>query len=181
MFRKILSFGVIAGLIVGIPTFGIFVATGGHELPYGMVIGYTIMLAALSMVFVAVKRHRDVDGGGVIGFLPALGMGLGISIIATLFYVLAWEATLAVTHLDFGAAYAKALIAQQKAAGVSGAALAKFTADMEQFKANYANPLYRMAMTATEILPVGVLVSLVSAGLLSYSRFLPSGRASAKA
>ena len=33
---------------------------------------------------------------------------------------------------------------------------------MEQFKQQYANPLFRLPMTLAEIFPVGVLVSLVS-------------------
>ena len=52
--------------------------------------------------------------------------------------------------------------------------LAKFTAEMEQFKVQYANPLYRWPMTFIEIFPVGVLVSLISAALLRNRRFLPA-------
>ena len=167
MLRKILSYGAIAGLIVGLPLFGMTVARSGHPpLTYSMVLGYLIMLIALSTVFVAIKRRRDVDLGGAIGFWPAFGLGLGISVVAGVFYVLAWEAALAVTHMDFASSYAKLVIAQQQAHGASAADLAKLSADMERFKAQYANPVYRIAMTFTEIFPVGVLVSLVSAGLL---------------
>jgi hypothetical protein len=177
MLRKILSYGVIAGLIVGVPLFGLSVALNGHPaLPYGVLLGYLTMLIALSAVFAAIKRHRDVELGGVITFWPAFGLGLGISIVAGVFYVLAWEAALAVTHMDFAGGYAKALIAQQQAKGASGEALAKLAADMERFKSQYANPLYRLPMTFAEIFPVGVLVSLVSAGLLRNSRFLPARR-----
>ena len=38
------------------------------------------------------------------------------------------------------------------------------------------NPLFRMPMTFTEIFPVGVLVSLITAGLLRKSTFLPAKR-----
>ena len=139
MLRKILIFGVIAGLIVGLSSFTITVVFAGEPPPleYGMVIGYTTMLVALSFVFVGIKRHRDLDLGGAIRFWPALGMGLAISFIASLFYVLAWEAALAVT-----------------------------------FKAQYADPLFRLPMTFAEIFPVGVLVSAISAGLLRNHRFL---------
>ena len=65
------------------------------------------MLIALSAVFAAIKRYRDVDLGGVIGFLPAFGLGLGVSFVASLFYVAAWEAALDVTHMDFAASYAR--------------------------------------------------------------------------
>jgi hypothetical protein len=128
----------------------------------------------LSAVFVAIKRHRDADLGGVIKFWPALGLGLGISAVAGVFYVLAWEASQAFTHADFASSYARTLIEEQQAKGASAEALAKLTADMEIFKANYANPLFRLPMIFVEIFPVGVLVSLVSAGLLRNSRFLPA-------
>jgi hypothetical protein len=177
MLRNILSYGVVAGLIVGVPLFGLTVAMNGHPpAPYGVILGYLIMLIALSAVFMAIKRHRDADLGGVIKFWPAFGLGLGISIVAGVFYVLAWEAALAFTHMDFAGGYAKALVEQQKAKGVTGEAMAKFTADMERFKAEYANPLYRLPMTFAEIFPVGLLVSLASAGLLRNSRFLPARR-----
>jgi hypothetical protein len=173
MLKRILIYGTIAGLIVGVPLFTVSVATTGHS-PYGMVLGYSIMLIALSAVFVAIKRHRDADLGGVIGFWRAFGLGLAISVIAAVFYVLAWESALAVTHMDFAGGYAKAVIAQQQAKGVSGDALARITAEMEQFKVQYANPLYRLPMTFAEIFPVGLLVSLISAGLLRNRRFLPA-------
>ena len=91
MWRTILKYGVIAGLVVG-GLEGITVATfsGMPPLKYGMWIGYTTMLIALSAVFVGIKQHRDVDRGGVIGFWRAFGIGVGISFIAGIFYVAAW-------------------------------------------------------------------------------------------
>lgn len=178
MLNQILSRGAIAGLIVGLPLFGMTVLIG-HALPgpWGVILGYLIMLVALSVVFVAVKRQRDLAGGGVIGFWPAFGMGLGISAVASVFYVVAWEAALAVTGMDFAGDYARMLIAEQRAAGVTGAELERFIAGMEEFKRQYADPLIRVPMTLTEIFPVGVLVSAVSAALLRNSRFMPAARA----
>jgi hypothetical protein len=175
--RSVLVYGVVAGLIVGVPLSVVTIAMNGHAmLSYGAVIGYTLMLIALSTVFVAIKRYRDDTLGGVIRFWPAFGLGLGISFVAGVFYVAAWETAVAVTHMDFAGTYAHAIIEQQKAKGVTGEALAKVVADMERFKAQYANPLYRLPMTFAEIFPVGVLVSLVSAGLLRNRRFLPARR-----
>lgn len=177
MFRLMVFYGCIAGLVVGIPLFGLAVALNGHPpLKYGVALGYLTMLVALSAVFLAVKRHRDDDLGGVIRFWPALGLGLGISLVASIFYVLAWEAALAVTGMDFAGEYAKSLIAQQQAQGASAEALARFTAEMEEFKRQYAQPVYRVPMTLAEIFPVGVLVSLISAALLRNSRFMPARR-----
>ncbi len=102
MIRKILSYGSIAGLIVGLPLFAVTVALQGHPSPsWGVALGYATMLVALSLVFVAVKRHRDEACGGVIGFWPAFGLGLAIAAVASAGYVLAWELALAVTGIDF--------------------------------------------------------------------------------
>ncbi|MBI1365640.1 MAG: DUF4199 family protein [Alphaproteobacteria bacterium] len=176
MLRTVFIYGALAGLIVGVPLSIFVIAAGGHDTQYGMLIGYLTMLVGLSAVFVAIKRRRDRELGGVIKFWPAFGMGLAISAVAGVIYVISWETATAVAHLDFASAYAKAMIAQQEAKGVGGEALEKFTAQMDEFKKNYANPLYRWPMTFAEIFPVGVLVSLISAGLLRNPRFMPAQR-----
>jgi ABC-type multidrug transport system fused ATPase/permease subunit len=176
MARMSFIYGLIAGLIVGVEMF-LVTTSLPLEGPWSMVVGYLTMLVALSMVFIAIKRRRDLTQGGVIRFWPAFGMGLGISFVAGVLYVAAWEATVAYTHMDFASVYAQSVIAQAKAAGATGAALQKVVDQMQQFKVQYANPLYRWPMTFIEIFPVGVLVSLISAALLRNSRFMPLKRA----
>jgi hypothetical protein len=175
LLRYILIYGVIAGAVVGVPLSILTLSMSGQAMmPYGMLVGYLTMLIALSAAFLAIKRHRDIDLGGVIRFWPAMALGLGVSFVAGVIYVIAWEVSCAIAHADFAGDYARAMIAQQQAKGVSGAALERFRAAMEQFKVQYANPLYRWPMTFAEIFPVGVIVSLVSAGLLRNSRFMPA-------
>ena len=175
MLKTILTYGLIAGVIVAIPMLLQATVLNGHPpLAWAMFIGYATMLIALSAVFIGIKRYRDVQLGGVIRFWPALALGLGISVVASVMYVLAWEMTVAVTHMDFATGYANALIRQKQAQGVTGPALEQFVAEMEKFKADYANPLFRLPMTFIEIFPVGVLVSLISAALLRNARLLPA-------
>jgi hypothetical protein len=45
---------------------------------------------------------------------------------------------------------------------------------MKAFEAQYASPLFRMAITLAEIAPVGLLLALVSAALLRKSSFMPA-------
>lgn len=180
MGRTILTYGAIAGLIVGTPLFAMMVIGGGQTLiEGGMLLGYTIMLVALSLVFLAIKRQRDAEGGGVIRFWPALKVGLGVSFIAAICYVVAWEAALAATEADFIGLYTESLIADERAKGAGPAAIAKLRADMAVMAQSYANPLYRIPLTMTEILPVGILVSLVSAALLRNPGFMPAHRVAA--
>ena len=176
MWRDIVKYGVIAGLVVGVSMVASFWATDG-QMPHGwlgMAVGYATMLVAFSAVFVGIKHQRDVAGGGVIRFWPAFGMGLGISFIAALFYVGAWELVQATIVDDFAGSYGASVIAAEKAKGIDPAALAKLTAEMEAFKTQYADPMFRLPMTFSEIFPVGVLVSLISALVLRNPRVLPA-------
>jgi hypothetical protein len=174
MLKKILVYGLIAGLIAGLPLSAFVIFARDNAPDHGLLIGYTIMLVALSTIFVAVKRHRDEALGGIIRFWPAFGLGLGISAVAGVLYVLAWEASCAATHFDFASVYAASMIEQKRAAGASAAELAKVAAEAARFKVQYHNPLFRLPMTFMEIFPVGVLVSLLSAALLRNPRFLPA-------
>jgi hypothetical protein len=173
MFKIILKYGIIAGLIVGIPlSVMCLVMKDDPPATWGMVVGYLTMLIAFTTIFVAIKHQRDVERGGVIGFWPALGIGLGISFVASIVYVLAWEFSLAATGVDFIGGYTDMLIREETAKGASAEAIAALTAEMQTFAKDYANPLFRMPMTFVEIFPIGVLVSLISAALLRNSRFL---------
>ena len=147
--RTILTYGTISGVILAV----LFLATlhfGNMDNTTGMAVGFLVMFVALSVIFVGVKRYRDVELGGVIGFFTALKLGAGMAVIASLFYVLGWEAYLAST----GYAYVDAIV--------------------EMGYPDYGDPLYRMPLTFVEISPVALIVPLVSAALLCNRRFLPA-------
>jgi hypothetical protein len=174
-----IRFGVIAGLIVGIPMiwFMLSLPPDANGL-LSMVQTYLVMLVALSMVFVGVKQYRDKALGGVIHFAPALGLGLAISAVAGMFYAAAWEISQVFMKFDFAEFYAKTMVENVRAAGGSPDAVARATQQASDFVAQYSNPFFRVPMTFLEIFPVGVLVSLISAALLRNSRLLPAKRVS---
>lgn len=169
MRRTILTAGLAAGLIAG-GIGSLFALVLSHDIPdgWGMAIGYLTMLVALSAIAVAVKRERNRTGA--IGFWRALGMGLAITLVASVVYALCWEVALAAMGGPdaFIDGYAGGLRRQ----GASAAALA----EVEGLRAGYRNPLIRLPMTMMEIAPVGALVSLAAAALLRNPRFLPARR-----
>lgn len=170
MTRTILTYGLISGAIIILGMIGTIVLSAQHSLW----LGYLIMLVGLSAILLAVKSHRDKALGGVIKFWPAFLLGLGVAVVAGIAYVAIWEGYLAITHYRFMDDYTASILAAKKAEGLSGAAYDKLVAEMATMKRNYANPLYRMPMTFTEIFPVGALVALVSAALVRNPRFLPA-------
>ncbi|WP_163607155.1 DUF4199 domain-containing protein, partial [Klebsiella pneumoniae] len=54
----------------------------------------------LSTIFIAIKRQRDVEQGGVIRFFPALGLGVAISLVAGVVYALCWDVALHMIGID---------------------------------------------------------------------------------
>jgi hypothetical protein len=174
MSRIILIFGTIAGLIVAVPMCLLVANAEPGSAATSHFTGYLIMLLALSLVFVGVKRLRDRELGGVIRFVPALVAGLGISAVAGVIYVIGWEITLAVTDFAFIDSYSNAAIEAARAKGASASEVEAVAAKMNEFRQQYANPFFRLPVTFIEIFPVGLVVSLISAALLRNSRFLPA-------
>jgi hypothetical protein len=132
------------------------------------------MIVALTAVFLGVKHYRDKVLGGVVRFVPALLVGLAISAVASVLYAIGWEISLAFTGFDFPSAYMHEMVEAARAKGASAAEIERITQEAAGFARLYANPLYRLPITFVEMFPIGVVIALISAALLSNSRFLPA-------
>ena len=172
MLRIIMIYGVIGGVMVAVPMLVSMLTTPAGTIPENSALyGYLSMLLAFTMVFVGIKHYRDKVLGGVIRFVPALGVGLGISAVASLFWVVGWEIMLA-TGFDFGSAYMDSVVAAAQARGAPAAEIEQIRAETAEFLSRYANPLFRLPITFVEMFPIGAPISLISAAMLRNSRFL---------
>ena len=173
MARYALTYGLLSGLLIILIILGAM-TTGavGHSLWFG----YHVMLLGMSFIFVGVKRYRDVEGGGVVGFWRALAVGMSIAAVALIAYAAVWELYLALTHYTFMDEYTAGMIHNARARGVNGEALAKLEREAANMRALYARPLLRMGMTAAEPAPVALPIVLFSAALLRFPRVLPARR-----
>ena len=163
-----------SGSIIGIVTIGgvilsLTLTKGSDSSDYLQGLGFLIMFAAFSLLFISVKRYRDDDLGGVIKFGTAFTLGLGITIAASVIYVVVWEINLALSDYAFMDDYTESIVAAAIEAGTSGAELDTVRANMDEMRVNYASAVYRLPMTFLEIFPVGLLISLVSAWILKRS------------
>jgi hypothetical protein len=172
--KYVLTYGVLSGLVI-IATMLTGIVLGGLDSSFSsMWFGYLVMLVALTFIFVGVKRFRDVERGGVIRFMPAFGVGLGIAAVAGAAYIAVWEIYLAATDYAFMDQYIAHIVRARQAEGVPAAQIAREVVEMEAMREQYANPLIRIPMTFLEIFPVGLLVALVSALLLRNPKLLPA-------
>lgn len=158
MLKTALTYGIIAGLII------VTINTVSYILGIGYVwLGFLVMLIAFSMIFVAVKRYREDQLGGVITFGKALQLGLGIVLAASVIYVAVWEIYQAATGYQFIHEYSASLITARQESGASQAEIDQLIAETEQIKAQYQHFYYRLPMTFIEIFPIGLLVALIAA------------------
>ena len=166
----ILRYGLIAGLIVSVlmlTSVNFFShCDGSVSMGTSMVIGYASMLLAFSMVFVGIRNYRDKQNNGVISFGKAFTVGILITLVASTIYVAAWLIDYYVFIPDFADKYAAQALADLKASGASAREIQLQTAEMTDLGKLLKNPLFNAMMTYMEILPVGLIVTLISALVL---------------
>jgi hypothetical protein len=171
MKKIVLVCGLIAGLIcVAWPVASMAVNEKHIDFDKGMIYGYATMLLAFSLIFVGTKRYRDRYNGGVISFGKAFRIGLYITLIASTCYVVIWLIDYFYFIPDFADQYAKYLLDKMKASGATQVAIANKAAELASFNELYQNPFFNALITYCEIIPVGLVVSLISALILKRKR-----------
>ncbi|MEO0464764.1 MAG: DUF4199 domain-containing protein [Pseudomonadota bacterium] len=174
MLRYSFIYGAIIGAAIIAFMSVVLISMGTESLFSSELAGYAIMLVVLSLVFIGIKRYRDVEHGGVIKFTQAAGVGIGISAVAALMYTIGWEISLALTDYAFIEAYPQTLIDAVRAEGLAANEEAARIAEIESSIELYRNPLFRMPITFIEMFPVGLIVALVSALVLRNAKVLPA-------
>ena len=167
MKKTILTYGLIAGALIS--TFMIYMAYLFHKDPNmksNEILGYGSMILSFSMIFVGVKNYRDNYSEGIISFGNALKIGLLITLVASTMYVITWLIYYYCFIPDFIDKYITHVMNEAQAQGLSQVELDKKAAEFTSFKEMYKNPLFAILMTYAEIVPVGIVISLISAGIL---------------
>jgi len=175
MKKIVIIYGLIAGTIVG----GLMLATmplwdtGALNFDNGHLVGYTTMVIALSMIFFGIKSFRDNHAAGNITFGKGVLIGVLITLIAGVMYALAWEISYSQMGDEFINKMTEHYFEEMKTDGATEAELMEAREDWVMYSEMYKNPVIRFAITITEILPVGLVITLLSAALLRKKGFLP--------
>jgi len=170
MKKIVLTFGIIAGLISS-AMFFIMAPGEGETMDFenGHYYGYASMVLALSTIFFAVKQYRDNYAGGVIKFGKAFLIGLYITMVAGVIYALFWEVYMATSDMDFIGQYLDFERGNLLKAGLTEAEITEQLAPTKEMMEKYQNNRpFRMGLTFLEIFPVGLIISLISAGLFAF-------------
>jgi len=162
MKKTVLIFGLISGVIMAALMFGTLPFTDSAWLQaHSMVIGYTTMVLSFMLVFFGIRSYRENVGDGTITFGRAFAVGILISLISSVLYVVAWE-IMYFGVPSFGQKFMTMCVAHIKNSGASPEAI---QTQLNQLK-YLDNPFINAALTFTEPFPVGLVITLVSAAIL---------------
>ena len=166
MKRTVLTFGVISGAVSSLMMLATLPFVDEIGFDRGAIVGYTAIVLSFLLVFFGIRSYRDNVGGGAISLGRGLAIGLLITLISSAFYVATWEVIYFKFMPDFADKFTAYTIAQARAKGATPEAIAAKEREGREFKTMYDNPLNNIALTFTEPLPVGLLVTVVSAAVL---------------
>lgn len=178
MKKVTLTYGLIAGGIVVLLMFLTLPLhkNGTINSENGELVGYTGMVIALSLIFFGVKSYRDNYSNGIITFWQGAKVGLMITAMAAIMYGLSWE----IIYHNLGGdeymtKFSQEYIAKLDSSGKPAAEIAEEKADWASFLDMYSNNfIVRFGVTLVEIIPVGLIITLLVAALMRRKEFLPA-------
>jgi len=167
MKKTVLTFGLIAGVMISVlMDVSLLIANKigtGHN---SMLLGYTMMVASFLLIYFGIRSYRDNTLAGQISFGRAFACGILIALITTVCYVASWEVIYFNFMPHFMDSYWAAQIHRVQSLGLDPATTAARVAAIEHSQQSYQNPLVNMAYTFMEPLPVGLIITLISAAML---------------
>jgi Protein of unknown function (DUF4199) len=164
MKKIIVIFGLISGAISSLMMAATmpFVDRLGHS----YVLGYTTLVLSFLLVYFGIRSYRDNLANGQITFFKAFAVGMGITLISCVCYVVSWEIIYFNFMPDFMDKYGAHMVDKLRASGATAASVQAKVEEMRKFKEMYANPFFNAAMTFIEPFPVGLVITLISAAVL---------------
>jgi hypothetical protein len=173
MKKTVLTFGLISGLMISVLMGGSLLLANKIGSGHSMVLGYTMMVASFLLVYFGIRSYRDNNLAGQISFGRAFACGILIALITCICYVAMWEILYFNFMPHFMDSYWAAQIQRVQSSGLDPATIATQVAAIRHSAELYQNPLVNMAYTFIEPLPVGLLMTLISAAILRRKARVP--------
>lgn len=173
MKKTVLTFGLISGVVTAVLMLSTQPFMDRIGFDKGLIIGYTSIVLSFLLVYFGIRSYRENIGGGEITFGRAFSVGILITLISTLFYVVTWEIIYFGFKFDFSGKYTSYMVEKAINSGASQQAIEAIRQQMREMKRMLDNPLLNAAFTFIEPFPVGLVITLISAAILRKKK--PSG------
>src|SRR5256714_3321516 len=166
MKKTVLTFGLISGALSSLMMLATLPFIDRIGFDKGAVVGYTAIVLCFLLVFFGIRSYRENVGNGSITFGRAFAVGILITLISCVFYVVTWEIIYFKLMPDFAEKFTTYAVEQVRASGGSQQMIDAKVAEMKDLVATLNNPLMNAAYTFIEPFPVGLLLTLISAAIL---------------
>jgi Protein of unknown function (DUF4199) len=165
MKKTVLTFGLISGAVSAATMLATVPFADKIGFENGAVVGYTVIVLSALMVFFGVRSYRENVAGGRLTFGRGFAVGILITLLSSACYVATWEVMYYKLMPGFSEKYAAHMVERAKASGASQQKMDEMLRQAKQFKQMYDNPVNNVALTFAEVFPIGLVVTLVSAGI----------------
>jgi hypothetical protein len=170
MKKTVLVFGLISGLILSVlmDVSVLFADKIGRKIgsDHSLILGYTILVSSFLLIYFGIRSYREDALAGQISFGRAFACGILITLTASVLYVATWEVLYFNFMPHFMDGYFAAQIHKVQSSGLDPATTAAKVAAIQHSQQLYQNPFVNMAYTFIEPLPVGLVITLISAAML---------------
>ena len=166
MTRTIWKYGLLSGLLSAGGMLATIPFMGDLTGRRGEIFGYTAIILVALLTFFGIRSYRDGAGGGTISFGRAFRIGILITLISATCYVVTWELMYFQLIPGLADKLQACMIAKAKAGSGPPEKVAEAVRQAENFRSWYDKPLYNAAATFAEPLPIGLVVTAISAAIL---------------
>ncbi len=166
MRKTVLTFGLLSGAVSTVMMLVTepFIDPAKHAT--ADILGYSAMLLSALLVFFGVRSYREHAGEGRLTFGRGVAVGLLITLVSTLCYIVAFEVMYFGIAPDFGDRFSACMIERARAAGGGPQEIETVTEQARTLKRLYDHPITNAALTFATSFPVGFVGSLISAAIL---------------
>lgn len=162
----IIKFGLLSGFIIIVSAiFTIALISDSDSFWFAEWLGYFIMVIAFSMIFIGIKDFKNKNNN-IIDFKTAFKIGLGISLVASLMYIVGWEIYFSFNGEQFINDYSNETINNLIESGKSPELIDQTRSEISESMELYRFAPYRITITFFEIFPVALIITVISALIL---------------
>ena len=123
MKKTILTFGLISGAVSTLMMWVSMLFADKIGFDRGYVVGYTSIVLSFLLVYFGIRSYRDNIGNGQITFAKGFAVGICITLISCVCYVVSWEILYFNFMPDFMDKYGAHVVEKLKAAGATAATI----------------------------------------------------------
>jgi predicted membrane channel-forming protein YqfA (hemolysin III family) len=166
MKRTVFGFGLLSAT-VSIAIMAITVPLiYSHRSKWMDVLGYSSVALSALIVFFGIRSYRQKTGSGKISFGRAVAVGVLITLVSAVLYVVAFQVMYFKAAPEYGEKFVSCMVERGRDHGASEQEIAETARKARTLKELYDKPLTNAMVVFGTYFPVGLALSAISAAIL---------------